>query len=135
MSSKVLYPELSEAGWESSSIRVADNLFSCFFASDYSQTYLYDGLVSSFAWIIQDTQNDITRTITLTQKTLSDYFTRYFNSVVVEVSEVPNTEDPSKQQLSIYLKFTDTENREYVLGKLIRMSDMKVNEIIDISNG
>ena len=44
MTSKVLYPALSEDGWVSDSVKVADQLFSTFLtASDYSQTYLYTG--------------------------------------------------------------------------------------------
>lgn len=135
MSSKVLFPSLSEDAWVSNSVKTADNLMSHFLLSDYSQTYLYKGLVSSLPWIIQNTQGDMTRTLQLVQATLVTYFTRYFNNVVCEVTEVPNTTDPSKGQISIYLKFTDTENKEYVLGRLITIIDTKISEIINISNG
>lgn len=135
MSSKVLYPSLSEDGWVSGSIKVADNLLSCFLISDYSQSYIYNGFISSFPWILEETQNDISRTISLTEETLRSYFSRYFNDIVVEVSEVPNIEEPSKGQISLYINFTDTSGITYVVGKLLKIVDMKVQEIININNG
>ncbi len=135
MSSKVLLPSLSEHGWTNSPMATAAQLFSHFLLSDRSQTYLYEDKVSSLPWIIQETQKDMTRTITLVQSTLTEYYGRYFNDVVVEVTEIPNTEDPSKGQISIYLKFKDTEGEEFVLGKLIHLIDSTVSKVIDISNG
>lgn len=135
MSSKVLFPSLSEDSWVSNTAKVADYLMSHFLLSDYSQTYLYVGQVASLPWIIQDTQRDMSRTVQVVQSTLIEYFTRYFNNVVAEVTEVPNETDPSKAQISIYLKFTDTENQEFILGRLIKLIDSKVSEIININNG
>jgi len=135
MSSKVLFPSLSEDGWVNTPLKVADLLFSHFILADKSQTYMYDDMVASFPWIIQNTQKDITQTIIQTQETLRSYFIRYFNDVVVEVSEVPNVLEPSKGQISIYLRFTDTEGTDHVLGKLLTIIESKVAEIIDISNG
>ena len=134
MASKVYYLSLSEDAYVNNSTKVADYLFSDFLLSDYSQTYLYLGHVSSLAWILQDTQGDMSRTTQSVQTTLVDYFTRYFNNVVCEVTEVPNQTDPSSAQISIYLKFTDTENKEFVLGKLIDVIDTKIAKIIDINN-
>lgn len=135
MTSKVLLPSLSEDGWTNSPMKVGDYLMSHFLLSDYSQTYLYKDKVSSLPWIIQNTQKDITDTVLLTQTTLSEYFTRYFNDVVVEVTEIPNTLEPSKGQISIYVQFSDTEGNEYVLGRMVTIIDSKINEIITLNNG
>lgn len=135
MSSKAFLPSLSVDGWVNSSIKTADYLFSHIFLSDYSQTYLYTGFVTSLAWIIQATEGNMAETIRLTQLQLGEYFTRYFNNVVVEVTEVENIENPSKGQISIYLRFTDTENKEYVLGKLLTIIDSKITEVVNINNG
>lgn len=136
MSSKVLLPTLSGDGWVNSSLKVADYLLSHFFLSDYSQTYFYEGYVASMPWIIQDTQGDMSKTCKVVQETLSTYFTRYFNDVVVEVTDVTDeTNDPSRGQISIYLNFTDTENKQYTMAKLINIIDSKIKSIIDINNG
>lgn len=135
MTSKVLLPSLNENGWVNSPVTVADALFSHFLLSDYSQTYLYKDQVSSLPWIIQNTQGNITDTIIATQDTLNKYFIRYFDNVVVEVTEIPNASEPSKGQISIYLQFTDTEGVQHVLGRLITIIDSKISEIISINNG
>lgn len=134
MSSKVLVPSLSEDSWASGSIKVADILLSHFFLSDYSQTYLYPGMVSSLPWILQETQKDMPRTLSLTQSTLSNYFNKHFNNVVVEVSEVENKTNPSKAQISLYIRFTDSENKDYVMGKLLEIADTKITKIINQNN-
>lgn len=134
MSSKVVIPSLSEDHWASGSIKVADILLSHFFLSDYSQTYLYPGMVSSLPWILQETQNDMARTLTLAQSTLSNYFNKHFNNVVVEVSEVENKTNPSKAQISLYIQFTDNDKKEYVIGKLLEIADTKITKIINQNN-
>lgn len=133
MGSKVLFPSLSEDGWVTNSAKVADYLPCHFLESDYSQSYLYKEHVSSLAWILQDTQGDMTKTIQAVQITLVTYFSRYFDNVVCEVTERPNPTDPSNAAISIYLKFTDTENKELVLGKLVDITDMKFSQIIEES--
>lgn len=135
MSSKKYVPTLSDDGWTDSNNKVADYLFSHFFLSDYSQSYLYIGHVSSMAWIIQNTQGSMSDTTTLVQQTLSDYFSRYFNNVVSEVKEIPNPTDPSVGQISIYVSFTDIEGNKLTLGKMIQVTDSTISKIIDINNG
>jgi hypothetical protein len=135
MTERVLYPSLSEDGWVNSSIKIADYMLSHFFVSDYSQSYLYHPYISSLPWIIQHTQDNITDTIMLVQSTLNVYFSRYFHNIVVEVNEVINTVNPSIGQISIYIKFTDSDNKEYIVGKLIQIADLTIKKIIDISNG
>jgi len=128
-------PSLSEDGWVDSSIKIADYLLSHFFLSDYSQTYLYTGKISSLPWIIQHTQKNILDTVTLTQSTLNDYFKRYFDNVEVEVTEVPNAQDISYAQISIYLSFVDKNGIVQTLSKLIGIKDSKIHKIININNG
>lgn len=135
MGNLIPIPALSEDGWVFDSIKLADYLLSHFFVSDYSQSYIYNKHVASLPWIILDTQGDITRTITVTRETLSTYFSRYFKNVIVEVMEVPNEAEPSKGQISIYVRFTDSENKEFVLGRLIKIANTTIEKIITLSNG
>lgn len=135
MTSKVVFPALSEDGWTNSPMKVADYLITDFLLSDRSQSYLYKDHVSSLPWIIQNTQKDMTRTIVDVQTTLVTYFSRYFNDVVAEVTEIPNVEDPSKAQISIYLKFVDDTQEEFVLGRMIQLIDSKIADVVTLSNG
>lgn len=135
MAGEVYFPSLSEDGWVTSSMKIADYLLSHFFISDFSQSYIYITNVSSLPWIIQKHQGDISRTCTEIQNTLSEYFSRFFSNVQVEVTDVTNTATPSKAEISIYLKFIDKDNKEFVFGKLLEIADMTITKIIDINNG
>lgn len=53
MAEDIYFPSLTETGWIASSEITGDFLFAHFFASDYSQTYIYTDHVSSFAKIMQ----------------------------------------------------------------------------------
>lgn len=134
MANKKFYPSLSEDGWVNNSVKIADKLLSDFFISDFSQTYLYSGAVSSFPWIIQNKQGNIAETAALVQKTLNVYFSRYFNNVVVESQDQTSADSPSKGQITLYVKFTDDEGIEYVIGKLLEIADMQVSKIINLNN-
>lgn len=135
MADAILYPSLSEDGWVTSPDKTADYLLSCFIVSDYSQTYSYTGNVASLPWILQETQGDMTQTIILTRNTLLTYFSRFFDNVNVDVTEVANILEPSKAQISIYVKFDDKAGNEHVLGKLLRLSKTIVESIVAINNG
>lgn len=134
MANKKFYPSLSEDGWVNNSVKIADKLLSDFFISDFSQTYLYSGAVSSFPWIIQNKQGNITETAALVQSTLNVYFSRYFNNVVVESQDQTSADSPSKGQITLYVKFTDDDGIEYVVGKLLEIADMNITKIINLNN-
>jgi uncharacterized protein (DUF2225 family) len=135
MASLALYPILSEDGWLSSSSRVGDQLFSTFFCSDYSQSYIYAGSVASLAWIIQQHQDSIPNTVNEVQRILSKYFSRYFNNVVVECTDMTDPASPSKAIISIYVKYTDTDGVDLVLGRLVEYTDTIINSIVTLNNG
>lgn len=135
MAEAILFPSLSEDGWVQSPDKIADYMLSHFFVSDYSQTYNYKGQVSSLPWILQDTQGNITQACTAVRAALNTYFSRYFNSVVVEVRELPNPDSPTKGQITIYVNFTDAQGKVYVLGKLLQIADTIIEKIININNG
>lgn len=129
------YPSLSEDAWVDSPIKIADNLFSCFFTSEFSQSYIYQGHITSFPYILQDNQGDITSTINAVRSELSIYFSRYFNNVVVEVIDKTDINAPNKVAIAIYVSFDGNDGINYSLGKMAESADLKVTKIINISNG
>lgn len=131
----IVYPSLSEDAWVTGGAKQGDYLFSNFMIVDKSQTYLYDGLISSFPWIVANNKGDIPGTLSAVRTTLSTYFGRYFHDVVVDVSDSTAKETPSTVQLSIYISYMDKNNKQYVLGKMIQMQDTIVKKIININNG
>lgn len=135
MATGITFPALSEDGWVTSSAKTADYMLSHFFLSDRSQSYMYDQYISSFPWILTDTQGNIGLTISAVRETLQTYFSRYFTSVIIEVVEVPNDEDPGKAQISLYVKFTGRDGKEVVLGKMLQINDTILEKIITLNNG
>lgn len=135
MANEILFPSLSEDGWVDSPSKRADLLLSHALISDYSQTYSYLGYVTSIPWILQETQGDMARTVTLMQTKLSNYFSRYYNNVVIEVAEVENTDDPSKAQIRLYINLTDNSGNVINIGKMLQIADTKLEKIITINNG
>lgn len=132
---RILFPSLSESGWLNSTVQTVDALLSHFFCSDRSQSYIYPTSISSLPWILQDTQGDMSQTIAATRTTLSGYFSKYFNNVVVEVAEVLNEAEPSKGAISIYIKFTDADGKEHNVGKMLQITDTTISKIIELNNG
>lgn len=105
--------------------------------SDYSQTALYTGHVSSFAYcmmLYNPSDQDRTKLTALIDKVLTVYYLRYFDDVTVETSLTQDTEDFSKLELNIFLEY-DTGNKRNTLYKAIDVVDGKARSIIDINNG
>lgn len=129
-----LHPSLDTNGWIDTPIETIDAMLSHFFLSDYSQTHCFPGGVSSFAWIIQNNQPDLDRTISVLQATLHRYFSKQFQTVEVEVGEVPNETSINKKQLSLYLTLSDKDGQVFNLNRIIDYTNLKVVEIINTVN-
>lgn len=110
-------------------------MLSHFFLSDRSQSYEYDKFISSMPYILASNHGNVTQTIIEAQSTLSDYFKRYFSNPVVEINEIPNLTSPSKAQIGIYIKFTDSTGTDIVVGKMITVNDTIIERIVNINNG
>lgn len=135
MSENFHLPTLSPEGWVQSTAEQADYLISHFFESEKSQTHLYNSNVSSFQWIIQNAQGDMNKTVSDLKTTLSIYYGRYFDSVIVEASYEQLPVDSSKINITLYISFTDKVGKEFILGKTLELINSKISKIISINNG
>jgi hypothetical protein len=131
----VMLPTLSTKGWldpKEHPLVVANQLLSHFLCSDYSQTQIYLNSVSSLSWVMNatpGTNSDIEKSLA---DTLQVYFSKYFDTVFVDVAELP--EDKSgRAKIKLYLEFTSGLNK-YTLAKAISIVDGKVAGIIENSN-
>lgn len=134
MSEELFFPALSEMGWCTSSEITGDFLFAHFFASDYSQTEIYTGHVSSFAKIMQKNLESVENLVIDLRNTLLRYYSRYFQNVVVEVEVKDDTVNLSKMSLLIYVVYTDGLGKQHNLSKIIREITSKSAKIIDFNN-
>lgn len=130
----IVLPALSEDGWVTTDGRQAEYLFSHFFLSDYSQTYIYTDQVTSFSWILATANGNVTEIQSLTQSRLERYFSRYFNNVVVEVNTEENPDNPTEVTLVIYLTFVGKDGVQYNLSRMVFANNSLIKKVVDLSN-
>lgn len=128
------FPSLSEDGWVDDPVLLGDYLISQFFVSDYSQTQLYLGEVRSLPQIVQSTQGDSNKLISMVQTELMTYFSRYFNNVYVESALVNNPTDSSEIGFTIFISYIDTNGNTHQLNNLINTLNSKISNIINLNN-
>lgn len=134
ITSTKLVPTLSSDNWVEDSEKKADYLLAHLFESDYSQTALYLGNVSSLAWAIQETNNNIPATLTLVTRVVNDYLSRYFESVETSVTLNEINQPSSYVYLNLYISFIDEEGKQYTLSRLLQTQDGKLNKVIKNNN-
>ncbi len=81
-----LVPTLSGRGWLRTSAEKADQILSWFYVSDYSQSELFLGNITSFAYLVQRYGSDKNMLVTHTNDTLEAYFRRYMPNTFVSVT-------------------------------------------------
>lgn len=128
-------PTLSEDGWVTNPIKIADYLFSYFFTSEYSQTYLFNSKIASLPYIIQDTQGDLNRLSGDVTNWLKLLFSNYFVNINIEANTTQDPKNPNNYQLTILVEFTDADGKSYSLGRLLEVNDLIVQKIIKQNNG
>ena len=133
MSTKI--PTLSTIGWVETIEKKGDRVLSYFFTSEYSQSTLYPGKISSLQYLVKEHgQNDVELQSRISD-TLDGLLRRYFEqvSVTVRVSNI-SPEQPGK--LIIRFRCIIRENGvEYSLGRQVELLDGTLNKISKINNG
>jgi hypothetical protein len=126
---------LSVEGWINQSIQVIDTMLSDFFLSEYSQTFAWPDMVSSFPWILQQYRDDIDRLVTETQQRLTLYMSTQFSDVEVQISHQLAEDSINKHYLRVFMQLRDTDGELLSLANLITHNDLKVTEINKILAG
>lgn len=127
-------PTLSFSGWIRSTPEKADYLFSHFYESERSQTFIYKDRVSNLQYIIQKNKNNITATCSEIQATLTTYFLAYFPIVVVEVDYQEVPVNSGKITIRMYLTVTDVDGKEFNLSRLADLIDSKFDKVRKLVN-
>lgn len=135
MPSKYAHASLTTDGWTKSSIHVADQMLSDFFLSEYSQSAMWPDKVKSFPWLMQRYADDAVQLAQQVQAILQSYFTEQFTDVSVEVVADPVDNSINANTLSFFLSFTDDTGETFNLNRLLRYSNLKIVEIVNILQG
>ena len=136
MSTTTWFPSLSQDSWVTDSSLQADYLLAQAYETNYSQSQLYPGKVTSIAKIIQENNNNIGGTCTALAKSLTEYFSRYFHNVVVEVKQTSASvaSGSSLAEIEMYISVTDNKGVVISLGKLLDITNSKINMVKNIIN-
>ncbi len=131
----VYVPTLSKAGWSKGLAERLDYILSDFFTSEYSQSYIFSGSISSLPYLMQRYQGDIPGLVAATRTTLEDYLGGYFESVIVDVTSNHGViENPTNiVTLTIYCQVIEN-GKQYSVAKQIESIDSKINKIVNFNN-
>lgn len=128
-------PTLSTAGWVTELSEKADRVMAYFFVSEFSQTALYPGGISSLPYLVATFGETPLKLIEQLQNTMSALLQRYFDQAHVTVDyDIPDPQSPSRYNVTVDATVVEGKYR-YSVGKLISTLDSKVLEIININNG
>lgn len=128
-------PTLSTDGWVRSSAKRIDFLMVYFFVSDYLQTTLYRGKVSSFPWIMKEHPRDMSAAAEATRKQLNIYLSTYYDSVRIDVTVADTDPTVSATKTTMTIDATVTLNGEtFSVAKLLSIVDGKLAEFSDLNN-
>lgn len=129
----VVAPTLGPDGYVFSSMKQADYLMAWFLASDYSQSNVHLGKISSFGWLVGQYNNDIARLVEQTQSTLQTYLGRYLNNVLVQCRDASNPDTPNQNILAIGAQFTLADGTVQELVRIMEISGSKFKLLADIA--
>ncbi len=136
-----VYPSLTPAGWISENYKKADMALAHFFVSQYSQSNLYKGKVSSLPYLIQQFGNDPQSLARQVESNVLTLFNRYFGeedgNVVVSVNvsiEFPTAGDESRYEVRLDAGIA-INGVNSSLGKLINVKDSTLIKITELNNG
>jgi hypothetical protein len=127
-------PSLSANGWLVELTERADALMAYYLTSEYSQSYIYHGAITSLTYHIQQHGQAPDRLEEHVHRDLSRYFRRYFDDVQLEVTtSIPDHEDPNRLNLTINAIIIEKGQR-YSLGREVRTLNNRVVTVFNLNN-
>lgn len=130
----IYVPTLSEDAWVSDGKLQGSYLISHLLESDYSQTIIYKGKVSSLGYIFSQTPDDPDRTLSAMQNMLKTYFSRYYTDVTVDVKKTVHSDNPNQVDFQLYVAYTDNNGIQQSLSDIIETTSGKINNTIQVNN-
>lgn len=119
------YPSIDK-GFLYSARDKLDCIISDFYESEYSQSYLFHGSISSFPYILQqhaDSPEDVVNSL---QSTLRTLLLKYFDDCQVEASIIPSESQTSYDiRLMLEVRQGETNIR---LGDIMKIRDSRFNK-------
>lgn len=125
-------PSLSSRGWVSDVIGKMDMLLANFLTSDYSQTELYLGNISSMQYLVKVYGSDPRTFSQELQRKLEDYIGRYFDAVQVKVETWYLNTEMNDGPYGVKIVITGVVNGQRInLMQEFEIRDSKFKKIIN----
>lgn len=125
---------MDSSGWLVDIKDKADRLMAYYITSDFSQSFLYEGSVTSLPYHIQLFENNPSRLSTEIETSLKIYLSRYFDRVDIKVT-VDNLDGDYSDKLNIQIQADVYEGEyKYDLGREIITANNKIVKVFNLIN-
>lgn len=128
-------PVLGTQGFVHDTAGKFNQLMAWFMSSEYSESYLYYGKVTSLPKILQEAGQNEEKIVAGVREGLTRLLSRYHDKVSIVATARPSSEPGKQDQLQIDLSVTVSDQLTDITQKyLLRTSDSMIQEIIRINN-
>lgn len=125
----VVVPTLTLAGYIKDEPSIMKQMLSYALTSNYSQSTLFLGKITSIPYIISRSYQDKSQLINELQEALYSYYQRAFKTVEVEVSQSPIT-NSDNFNIRIYLSAIGSAGKRFNLASLARVDNGALKDIL-----
>jgi len=128
-------PTMSDRGWVTNPGEKADFLLSWFYESDAAQTYIYKGQVRNVQDMLERYGDDISSIVIEMQQGLEQYFQRYYDDAIVQVSanDDPTLNPTNAITLTISAQVTQ-DGKTYSVAGLVQEVNSRFQRVINYVN-
>lgn len=134
MVQKAKMPTLTASGWVDNIAEKADSAMAYYFTSDFSQSNVWAGQITSLPYEVQQNNSDPQSLQRVIQQDIKNYLGRYFDTVTCNVStDLPNADDPTRINVTLNVIVTEG-GLNYSLGRLIQTVKGKIVNVANINN-
>lgn len=128
-------PTLSMDGYVTASAKRMDYLLVYFFTSDFLQSTVYKGKISSLPWILKEYPRDMNLAAAAVRRQLNTYLSAYYDSVSIDIDVQDSDPTDSASKTTMTIGVTVSLNGEtFQAWKLLNILDGKLTEFADLNN-
>jgi len=128
-------PTLTLTGWVDDKNILMNKLFFYFVTTDYSQSVLYHGNLSSLKYLLHKNGDDLNSLIADVSSTLNKLYSRYFNTVDANANIKTINDDKTNKQynyLVITIDATDEKGNSYSLEQSVNITNFDTNKLDEL---
>ena len=128
-------PSMSTQGLVYDSSNKIDKLLAHAFVSDFNQTYLYPGKITSLAAYIAQGGSRSSEVINKIQDGLTRYLSKYYTNADVVVSPVTTDVNVNSDQITLGITLTLIENQAQINAyRMVVLANGSLVNVININN-